>query len=139
MVKALFIAGVLSAAALFATAGGSSVKKPEAAIIPDSIDIARQLVGKKFEYNYGIDTYIVTFKSDRVLHWLGISGGDKGNHADENYTIQKISDNLFFVAWIEKSGWEVAQVLDFNTMQVKCYWFFDGKLTPVNGTIKALD
>ena len=135
--KKLLLAGLLGGMALAMT-GCTTVDKIEASILPNSIDVAKQLVGKTYEYNYGIDTYIVHFKSDKVLHWRGIAGSDKGNQADENYTIQKVSDNVFFVAWIEKSGWKVAQVLDFNTMQVKCYWFLKGQLIPVNGTIKTV-
>ncbi|MDD3155027.1 MAG: MoaF N-terminal domain-containing protein [Victivallaceae bacterium] len=135
--KALLFAGLWVGMALAMT-GCSTVDKIEASILPNSIDVASQLVGKTYEYNYGVDTYIVHFKSDKVLHWRGIAGGDKGNQAEENYTIQKVSDNVFFIAWIEKSGWKVAQVLDFNTMQVKCYWFLKGQLIPVNGTVKIV-
>ena len=120
------------------TAGCAVVDKMEASVLPNSIDVAPQLIGKTYEYNYGVDSYIVHFQYDKILHWRGIAGGDKGNQADEHYTIQKVSDNVFFVAWIEKSGWRVAQVLDFNTMQVKCYWFLNDQLIPVNGTIKAI-
>lgn len=137
MKKSLLAVGLIWL--LLGLTGCVAVKKVEASILPDSIDLSKQLVGKTYEYNYGADTYIVHFKSDKVLHWRGIAGGDKGNEADENYMIQKVSDNVFFIAWIEKSGWKVAQILDFNTMQVKCYWFWKGQLIPVSGTIRDMD
>ncbi len=138
MIRSVLTAGFIGLTALAMT-GCATINKIEASVLPDSMDAAKQLVGKTYEYNYGVDTYLVHFKSDKVLHWRGIAGGDKGNQADENYRIQKISDQVFFIAWIEKSGWKVAQILDFNTMRVNCYWFLEGQLIPVNGTIRNVN
>lgn len=138
MMKSFLLTGLVGLTAIAMT-GCTTATKIQASALPDSMETAGQLVGKTYEYDYGVDTYIVHFRSDKVLHWRGIVGGDEGKQADENYLIQRVADNVFFVAWIEKSGWKVSQVLDFNTMQVKCYWFLKGQLIPVSGSIKAMN
>ncbi|MFV0482129.1 MAG: phenolic acid decarboxylase [Campylobacteraceae bacterium] len=96
------------------------------------------IVGKIVGYSYGDSAYEVDFKSEKVLHWKGTKGEEKGLENDENYEVQKIDKNTFFVSWIEEGGTIANIVLNLSNKQVYAFLQINKEIIPLKGTITSI-
>lgn len=80
----------------------------------------QRLQGKTLDLNYTSgDHYHVTVLSDTQLRWQSLGVSDGGPAAEtEDYTVKQITDNTYFVSWMEQSGMTVSEVIDFGTRKV---------------------
>jgi len=73
----------------------------------------------QFLYQYAGDSvYRVTVKDDKTMAWQCIKGTEKGAHGIETPERFRVADKVYFASWVEKTGINVTQVINLNTMQV---------------------
>jgi len=73
----------------------------------------------QFLYQYAGDSvYRVTVKDDKAMAWQCIKGAEKGAHGIETPERFTVADKVYFASWVEKTGINVTQVINLNTMQV---------------------
>ncbi|MBF4991521.1 MoaF C-terminal domain-containing protein [Methylophilus sp. QUAN] len=73
----------------------------------------------QFLYQYdGGNVYRVTVKEAKSMSWLCIKGDEKGAHGVETPERFTVADKVYFATWIEKTGINVTQVINLNTMKV---------------------
>jgi phenolic acid decarboxylase len=96
------------------------------------------LIGKKLEYNYGENIYLVSFKTNKKLHWKCIQGEEKGKEATETYATQRLNNNTLFISWIEKEGLGVSQVINLKEKSIHTFLKIDRKIVTLSGTIRQL-
>ena len=99
---------------------------------------SNKLIGKTFEYTYGDVVYHVNFKSANTLHWKAIKGEEAGREDDETYTIQQLSSTTYFIAWIEKDGLGVSQVLNLKDKKINAFLKIDKEIIPLTGSAREL-
>ena len=102
-------------------------------------DTSSKLLGKTFKYTYKDAVYHVQFKSASELHWKAMQGEEAGREDLETYTLQKISPTEYFIAWIEKDGLGVSQVLNLKEKRVHTFLKIDKELISLNGTLTQLN
>jgi len=81
---------------------------------------AEAYVGQ-FLYQYdGGSVYRVTVKEAKAksMSWLCIKGDEKGAHGIETPERFTVADKVYFASWVEKTGINVTQVINLNTMKV---------------------
>lgn len=73
----------------------------------------------QFLYQYdGGSVYRVTVKEGKSMSWLCIKGDEKGSHGTETPDRFTVADKVYFASWVEKTGINVTQVINLNTMKV---------------------
>ncbi|MFD1120921.1 phenolic acid decarboxylase [Methylophilus flavus] len=73
----------------------------------------------QFLFNYeGGSVYRVTVKDAKSLSWECIKGPEKGAQGIEEPERFKVADKIYFVSWIEKTGIQVSQVINLNSLKV---------------------
>ena len=73
----------------------------------------------QFLYQYeGGSVYRVTVKEAKSMSWLCIKGDEKGAHGTETPDRFTVADKVYFASWVEKTGINVTQVINLNTMKV---------------------
>ena len=73
----------------------------------------------QFLYQYeGGNVYRVTVKEGKSMSWLCIKGDEKGAHGTETPDRFTVADKVYFASWVEKTGINVTQVINLNTMKV---------------------
>jgi phenolic acid decarboxylase len=73
----------------------------------------------QFLYKYkGGNIYRVTVNDGRTMKWGCIEGSEKGSAGVENPQRFMVSEKIYFVTWVEKTGINVSQVLDLKHMKV---------------------
>ncbi|HCU85195.1 MoaF-related domain-containing protein [Methylophilus sp. UBA6697] len=73
----------------------------------------------QFLYQYdGGSVYRVTVKEAKSMSWLCIKGDEKGAHGVETPERFAVADKVYFATWVEKTGINVTQVINLNTMKV---------------------
>ncbi len=91
----------------------------------------------RFLYKYdGGNVYRVTVSNANSMAWECIEGSEKGVSGVEKPERQKVDDKIYFVTWVEKTGIQVSQVINLNTMKVystivdgKERYVLEGKIT----------
>lgn len=79
---------------------------------------AESYIGQ-FLFNYeGGSVYRVTVKDAKSLAWECIKGPEKGAHGIEHPERFKVADKIYFVSWVEKTGIQVSQVINLNSLKV---------------------
>lgn len=79
---------------------------------------AEAYVGQ-FLYQYdGGSVYRVTVKEGKSMSWLCIKGDEKGANGVETPDRFTVADKVYFASWVEKTGINVTQVINLNTMKV---------------------
>ncbi|WP_029146600.1 MoaF C-terminal domain-containing protein [Methylophilus sp. 5] len=73
----------------------------------------------QFLYQYeGAGVYRVTVKDAKSMTWLCIDGPEKGANGVETPDRFKVANKVYFASWVEKTGINVTQVVNLNTMKV---------------------
>ncbi len=70
-----------------------------------------------FQYDGG-SVYRVTVKDAKSMAWQCIQGDEKGAHGIETPERFTVADKVYFASWVEKTGINVTQVINLNTMKV---------------------
>ncbi len=70
-----------------------------------------------FKYDGG-SVYRVIVNDANSLSWTCIQGPEKGANGTEKPDRFKVADKIYFVSWVEKTGINVAQVVNLNTRKV---------------------
>lgn len=85
-----------------------------------------EYVNKSIEINYDNGNhYRIDYLSDKELKWTNL---DKPKETETNhYCINEQAMGIFTIIWIEKSGLQVCQNLDFNDNQVYALLTWDNK------------
>lgn len=110
--------------------GISSISDTILNISKTNIDTTFALSGKKITIEYPEMKAEVEYLSDSTLHWKTTSLENIVEDGFEKISIQQISNNLFFINWIEKDGITVSQVLDITNKRVYAYMSFSDKGSP---------
>lgn len=103
-----------------------------------SSDTSNKLIGKTFEYNYGDVIYHINFKSNNTLHWKAIKGEEEGREDDETYSLQQLSSTTYFIAWIEKDGLGVSQIINLKDKKINSFLKIDKEIISLTGSMKEL-
>lgn len=83
-----------------------------------SVHAAEAYVGQfLYQYDAG-STYRVTVNDNTHMRWACIQGPEKGASGIETPQRFKINSKVFFATWVEKTGVNVSQVIDFKNMKV---------------------
>jgi len=73
----------------------------------------------QFLYQYdGGSVYRVLVKDTKSMTWSCIKGPEQGASGIEQTDRFKVADKIYFASWVEKTGTNVTQVLNLNTMKV---------------------
>ena len=80
---------------------------------------AAEAFSGRFLYQYdGGSVYRVVVNDQKLMTWTCIQGPEKGASGIEHPDRFKIADKIYFASWVEKTGTNVTQVLNLNTMKV---------------------
>lgn len=77
----------------------------------------KHIIGKTYEFNYSEEfVYHIKFESDSTVNWKLVKGEFPGaSEETDKFISTKISDNVLFISWVEKSGLGYSNIMDFNT------------------------
>ena len=70
-----------------------------------------------YQYKAG-NVYRVTAKDSKTMLWECIKGDEVGAKGEETPQRFKVSKHVFYATWVEKTGVQVSQVVDFKGMKV---------------------
>ncbi|HSI28751.1 MAG: MoaF C-terminal domain-containing protein [Methylophilus sp.] len=70
-----------------------------------------------FKYEGG-SVYRVTVKDAKSQSWECIKGPEKGAHGIEKPERIQVADKIYFISWVEKTGIQVSQVINLNSLKV---------------------
>jgi phenolic acid decarboxylase len=72
-----------------------------------------------FLYQYeGGNAFRVSVPNDKKLTWKGIAGVVKGTSGTEKPQRFKVADGIYYVTWIESTGINVSQAVNYHTGKV---------------------
>ncbi|AYM99996.1 MBL fold metallo-hydrolase [Chryseobacterium sp. 3008163] len=72
-------------------------------------------IGRKVEVNFGAVQFVLDFKDNKTMSYVGTKGEVKGLADTVGYTATEVSKNVFMVYWYEaKAGVNVVNVQDYN-------------------------
>jgi hypothetical protein len=85
-----------------------------------------EYINKSIEINYDNgNNYRVDYLSDKKLKWTNLD--NRKDTETDPYFINEQALGIFTIIWVEKSGLQVCQNLDFNTNQVYALLTWDNK------------
>src|SRR5262245_37260317 len=58
----------------------------------------------------------------RKLSWEAVEGPNAGTGETVDMQVAEISDNVYFVNWLESNGMTVSRVMDMNSGMVHVFW-----------------
>jgi phenolic acid decarboxylase len=70
-----------------------------------------------YQYKAG-NVYRVTANNSTKMQWECIKGSEVGAKGEETPQRFKVSKHVFYATWVEKTGIQVSQVIDFKGMKV---------------------
>ena len=73
-----------------------------------------QIIGKKFQANFGDFAFELNFESETQLTWRALSNQGFGDAETVSITKTAIRPNVYMVYWKEKSGTTVTHLEDFE-------------------------
>ena len=78
----------------------------------------RPYIGE-FLYHYeGGGTYRLNVPNETDLHWECVKGSEVGAKGSEKPQRYEVANNVYFVTWIESTGVQISQALNFETNKV---------------------
>ncbi|AZA53480.1 MBL fold metallo-hydrolase [Chryseobacterium sp. G0201] len=97
-------------------------------------------IGRKVEVNFGTAQFILDFKDNKTMSFVGTAGEVKGLTDTVEYIVTEVSKNVFMVYWHEpKVGVNVVNVQDYNKNIIYSNILKkDGSSDHPKGTIKIL-
>lgn len=89
------------------------------------------LINKTIEYTYdGADSYRVEFTQadDQIFaHWHCLTGDHAGDNRKETADIEEVTENVFFVTWLEPTQEMVSFVLNLDNDTITCSYYYGGE------------
>lgn len=70
-----------------------------------------------YQYKAG-NVYRITAKDSKTMQWECIKGSEVGAKGVETPQRFKVNKHVFYTTWVEKTGIQVSQVIDFKGMKV---------------------
>jgi len=72
-------------------------------------------IGRKVEVNFGTSQFILDFKDNKTMSFVGMKGEVKGLIDTVEYTVTEVANNVFMVYWYEpKINVNVVNIQDYN-------------------------
>lgn len=99
---------------------------------------AYPFIGQKVEVQFGNNTFLLDFKNNREMSFVGTAGDFEGVSDNVIYTAKEIRPNVYMVYWTEpKVGSNVVHVQDIdNNIVYTNISARDGSFTNMKGSIK---
>ncbi|WP_010252224.1 MoaF-related domain-containing protein [Myroides injenensis] len=102
------------------------------------------LIGRKGEIQFPEMKATIEYTSETSLHWSTVGKDGKINEGDEKLSYKRLSDELYFLNWIEQDGFTVNQVINTKTGEVTAFWSYNDEngqraSSFVTGTFKYVD
>lgn len=73
-----------------------------------------QIIGKKFQANFGDFSFELSFESETKLTWKALNNQGFGDSETVSITKTEIRPNVYMIYWKEKSGTTVTHLEDFE-------------------------
>ena len=127
---------ILSLAFLISCQNNDINKEPEE---KEESNTEIEIIGKTIEYKYGESIYHLTIDTDSTLHWMGMTGDEKGHGGNEQYIMDRLPNGEIFITWGEENGTGVSQVLDFKNSKVYNHLSWDREVATGSGKIRILE
>jgi phenolic acid decarboxylase len=81
--------------------------------------LAKEAYTGRFLFKYdGGSVYRVVVNDAHTLAWQCIQGAEKGAYGLEKPERFKVAEQIYFVSWTEKTGTQVSQVINLNSLKV---------------------
>ena len=80
-------------------------------------DAAESYIGQ-FLYQYKTGTVYRVIANSKTMSWECIQGSELGAKGIETPQRFKLNKHIYYATWVEKSGVQVSQALDFKGMKV---------------------
>jgi phenolic acid decarboxylase len=81
--------------------------------------LAKEAYTGRFLFKYdGGSVYRVVVNDANSLAWQCIQGAEKGAKGIEKPERFKVAEQIYFVSWTEKTGIQVSQVINLNSLKV---------------------
>jgi phenolic acid decarboxylase len=81
--------------------------------------LAQEAYTGRFLFKYdGGSVYRVVVNDAHSLTWQCIQGPEKGANGLEKPERFKVAEQIYFVSWTEKTGIQVSQVINLNSLKV---------------------
>lgn len=84
--------------------------------------ISLDLIGKRGEISFPEMSAITDYTNEKTLHWSTKAKDGTVNQGDEQVSYKRLSEELHFLNWIEKTGFTVSQIINTKTGEVKAFW-----------------
>ncbi|MCW3159985.1 MoaF-related domain-containing protein [Chryseobacterium oryctis] len=76
-------------------------------------------IGRKVEVDFGEMKFVLDFKDNKTMSFIGTEGSLKGSSDTVQYTAVEVAKNVFMVYWHEpKQGSNVTHIQDYNQKTV---------------------
>ncbi|MCJ7934832.1 MAG: MBL fold metallo-hydrolase [Chryseobacterium sp.] len=97
-------------------------------------------IGKKVEVDFGTVKFLLDFKDNKTMTFVGTAGSSKNSTDTVQYTAVEIAKNIFMVYWHEPNlGFNVTHIQDYNKNIVYSNIAGpDGTFTHPKGSLKIL-
>lgn len=92
--------------------------------------IFEKINGKKIDFQYDSGAhYQMTYLSDNELRWdaLGQLSEGEAPTGTEPYWSEMITEDIYFINWIEADGMTASQVIDFSSHNVRAFLTWEDK------------
>lgn len=83
-----------------------------------------QLLGRKGKIIFPDRTAEVEYIDETRMHWKTTNDKNEIIQGDEKINYVQISEQEYFVNWIEDTGFTVSQIINTKTGDVKAFWSF---------------
>ncbi len=145
MRKIISIVIMCTSLALLFSCTKKGTNTTEASSIANEITDYR-LLGRKGQIEFPEMRATVSYIDSTTLHWETEHGDGSVEVGDEKIAFEKLSDHIYFLNWIEETGFTVSQIINVKEGTVKAFWsyaddkaqgkrssqFVDGKFTFLN-------
>lgn len=100
----------------------------------------KDIIGKTYEFNYSEEyVYHIRFESDSKVNWKLVKGEFPGaTEETDDFIFTKISDNIIFVSWVEKSGLGYSSIMDFSNNKLTTHGREDNSVFENPGKFKEV-
>lgn len=88
--------------------------------VAKEVKASKGLIGRKAVLTYPQYTIEVDYLSETALHWKITNLPDQPEDTEKVF-FNKLSENQYFLSWIEKNGNVVSQIVDTKTNTIKTF------------------
>ncbi len=100
----------------------------------------KDLIGNTYEFKYLKSSYNIRIQSDSTIYWKLVGGNmEDGSEGSNKYIHSQINDNILFISWIEDSGLELYNVLNFEDHTLTTHGNMNGQMFVNQGTFRPVE